>query len=480
MNLKFKDFSFLLIGTLALVAGSVFNNSIVALLITLGFGIYTVINHKNALIFLFVYVPIRPLLLEFNPALKAVGDMIIIISLLKVIYMYRNNWKSLLKFDWFEIAYISFCIIGAVSAFLTGVSIVAIISQIRAFILFYLLFYVVKRLDISKQDILKLAWTIFYLTIIICIHGIIEKLSLRGMLLPYAWESMPLSATNRIRIYGLVGNPNALGLFLSFSFIILMYLKSTIQSKGVWIINICIVLSMGVWVLTYSRGTWIAFVVTLISYALLTKNWRVIKTSLIAVIAGIILVALPVSGITNLMENTDFGTKQRDAQKEYDNSEGSFAGRMSETFDQDSIEGSMSSGRLYIVSKGFTIFKDQPLIGTGFGTFGDSATLAYGSPIYEKYNIGLEFFSDNQYIQVIVQTGIVGVILFAIFLLNMLYIIWKRGRESDYAKLLVSVLLGTFVIGIVYNAWESDTFTLFYFSMFGWLLSRDRKTRETT
>lgn len=42
MNLKFKDFSFLLIGTLALVAGSVFNNSIVALLITLGFGIYTV------------------------------------------------------------------------------------------------------------------------------------------------------------------------------------------------------------------------------------------------------------------------------------------------------------------------------------------------------------------------------------------------------------------------------------------------------
>ncbi|ELK47531.1 O-antigen ligase family protein [Halobacillus sp. BAB-2008] len=204
---------------------------------------------------------------------------------------------------------------------------------------------------------------------------------------------------------------------------------------------------------------------------LVTKSWKFLKTLALTLAAGIVLIAVPVSYATSFIEDSNFGQEKKAKQSVYDDSEGSFRDRIGSTFDKETREQSGQSGRIWIVKQGFEIFLDHPVIGTGFATYGDGATLSYGSPIYDDYGIEREFYSDNQYIQIITGTGAVGVILFAVFLLNMLYEIWKRRKETILAPFLFAVLLAAFAAGMVYNIWEGDSFTIFYFALLGFLLN---------
>ncbi|GEN54648.1 O-antigen ligase family protein [Halobacillus faecis] len=471
MPIDIKKLYFVPLTLLLLIGGAYVDVTILDLAIMLAFAAYAIFKPKNSLIILFMYFPVRPFLLEFNPTLKGIGDIIIFALLFRILIMYRKDWKKLFDFYWFEYAFFAFCGVGAVSALITGVSPVAIIFQIRGILLFYLVFYIVRRLHITREDIRKFIFTTLIVALMVSIHGIIEKLSLRSWLLPESWENMPLSSKNRIRIYGMIGNPNVLSYYLSFAVVLVLYFREIFTGKWRTFLYVSIALMFGVWSLTYSRGTWIAFGVALLIYLLVTRTWNFLKPMLLALVAGIVLVAVPVSVGTSIVENTNFGQESKERQSQYDDSEGSFRDRMGSTFDKETREQSSQSGRLWIVNKGFEIFLDHPIIGTGFATFGDGATLSFGSPIYDDYNIDREFYSDNQYIQVITQTGIVGVVLFAIFLLNMLYLIWKRRNVTLLAPFLLAVLIGAYAAGMVYNIWEGDSFTIFYFAMLGYLLN---------
>ncbi|MEI2392930.1 O-antigen ligase family protein, partial [Priestia megaterium] len=78
--------------------------------------------------------------------------------------------------------------------------------------------------------------------------------------------------------------------------------------------------------------------------------------------------------------------------------------RYTQAFSKETVKESSSFGRVYFVKKAVEVFKDHPVIGTGFGTFGGAATLAHSSPIYKDYNIGFDFYSDNQYILTLTET----------------------------------------------------------------------------
>src|SRR5690606_20641725 len=104
-------------------------------------------------------------------------------------------------------------------------------------------------------------------------------------------------------------------------------------------------------------------------------------------------------------------------------------------------------------------------------------TLSYGSPIYDHYGIrsdiygGKYFYSDNQYIQIITETGIIGVVLFAAFLLGMLYLFWKE-RKTPMGKFMIALWFATGFSGFYYNIWELKLYTMFYFILFGVFASR--------
>lgn len=469
--IKIRNLLFVPIALILLGIGVIVDHWFISLVISVSFFIFTFLYVKEGLSLLFVYFPLRPFLIEVNPALKIIGDLVIFSALLKVIYQDQRRWKSLLHFYSFEIAFLLFLMIGSLSAyFIGGANIEAIFFQVRSFLLMYILFYILRRLSVTKEDILRLGWIVLTMVFILGVHGLIEKVSLRGMLLPESWKNMPLSATNRVRVYGLLGNPNSLALFMSLSLIFLYTLKEKVNKKI--IINIAIVLALGTIVLTLSRGTWISFLVFISLFIVFSKKWSLLKHLVLSLIISIGIIVIPTTYYASIVEKTDIGIQQREIQKQYDESDETITDRIKGTFDEASIEGSRKSGRLYIIAKGFEVFSDHPIIGTGFGTYGDAATLSYGSPIYDQYDIYLRFYSDNQYIQILVQTGIVGSIFFAIFLLGMLIFVIKHRSKLPEANLSISFLIAIYILTFVYNSWESYILTLYYFTIFGYIVSK--------
>lgn len=474
MKFVWKEYDFVFAAVLLLSLSLAIPNQIMGLAVTAILAFYTFLKPKNGILLLLIYFPSRSFLTEINPGLKLAGDLIIVVAFLKVALhlLMQKDWKRLFDFSIWELAFFGFLIVGSISALLTGVSIGAIIFQIRAFFITYLLFYSVKRLDITKDDIHKFVLVTFITALLLTIQGLVEKISLRTMLMPDTWVNRRLSPVNAGRIYGFLNNPNTMAVYLSFALVITFYLKKFSTGKLLWLVNTGLVLMAGAFTLTYSRGAWIAFGFGLLGYLFLGQNWKFLRTFLITFILAIVLVNIPATQLAEYMKTTDLGKVERTGPVEDDQSLMEHE-RLKKTFELSTIELSQATGRLYIINKGFEIFKDHPIIGTGFGTFGDSATKSYSSPIYEKYGIWFDIYSDNQYIQIITQTGSIGVILFAIFLLGMLVVFWKN-RSVPFAVTMFAALLGIYASSMFNNVWEDKTSTMYYFILFGAFVAQIR------
>lgn len=459
------------IGVLALLVAFVFNIPAVSYAVTLVLAILAFLQPKTGIYLLFVYFPARAVLTEVAPSLKLLGDVMIIAAFLRIVWNQRHDLKSIVRFEKFEWAFIVFVIFGAIASLLNDVSMGAIVFQIRAFVITFLLIYIVKRLSITKEDVKLFLWITFAMAMVMVVQGLIEKISVRTEWMPQNWVNRQLSPGNASRIYGVLNNPNVLSVYLTLAAIMTIYLKELMKpSKWLNILfYISLILMMGVWFMTYSRGTWIAVAIGLAVYLLLTRKWKFgVKVALVLGIAfG--AVTFPTTYLTQyLQQNTELGEVVRTGEVE----EGPVVGateaeRIKETFNASTFEKSMTTGRLYVVKKGFEVFKDYPVIGSGFATFGDSATKSYASPIYPEYGITTNIYADNQYIEIIAQNGSVGVILFAIFLLGMLWYLWKHRHTTTLAYPMIAILIAIFWCGMVYNIWEDKTFTLYYYTLMG-------------
>lgn len=465
----------LLVFALSLVVPS----TIISLVLYAGLLVYTFLFPTKGLAFLLIYFPARSFFIEMNGDLKAVGEIIIFGGLLHILVASRKQLTSLFRFHWFEIAFLAFCAIGAVSAFLNDVSISAIIMQLRAFLLAYLVFYIMKRLVFKKEDFQWYLWTTFFVAIVLSVFGIIEKISDKTMLFPSAWEGFAISPTNGGRVYGLAKNPNVLASFLVIALFLSFYLKSQLtgwKNKLVWVG----IILMGVTsVLTYSRGTALALGVSLLVYVVWKRSWKNVFQIAGAFVLSAILALYVVEPVTKAL---DFHSTATEVPEEPGVDSGEDEGnsqtdRLKETFEKDTLSKSATGGRLWIVKKGFEVFKDYPIIGSGFATFGDSASLGYGSPIYEKYEMREGIYTDNQYIQVIAQTGVLGVLAFAVFLISIFVFLVKYRKQSETMFTLL-LFLAVVASCIVYNVWEDKTVTVYMFGLLGIVFAKNRELKE--
>lgn len=459
------------VGVLALLVAFVFNIPAISYAVTLVLAVLAFLQPKTGIYLLFVYFPARSLLTEVAPSLKLLGDLMIIAAFLRIVWDQRKNWKSIFQFEKFEWAFIAFIIMGAVASLLNDVSMGAIVFQIRAFVITFLLIYIVKRLQITKDDIRLFLWITFAMAMVIVLQGFIEKLSMRSAWMPEKWINRQLSPGNASRIYGVLNNPNVLSVYITIAAILTIYLKRMMKpAKWVNILfYISLILMSGIWIMTYSRGTWIAVAIGLVLYTLYTRKWKFALKVALVMALSFGAVALPTTFAAQwIKQNTEIGNFERTGEVEEGPTIGAVeTDRLKETISASTLEKSLTTGRLYVVVKGFEVYKDYPIIGSGFGTFGDSATKSYLSPIYADYGITTNIYADNQYIEIIAQNGTVGVILFAIFLLGMLWFFWKKRHVTPVAIPLVVSLIAIFWCGLVYNIWEDKTFTLYYYTLTG-------------
>ncbi|WP_432354207.1 O-antigen ligase family protein [Sporosarcina sp. A2] len=462
---KKVDFALPILGAVLLVIALLLPNAILAYVFTLILALAAFFLPKQGILFLLMYYPLRSFLITVNPALKLVGDVIIVFVFLRVLWNSRKNIASLFKFAVYEWAFLGFLLVGALSALLNDIGMNAIIFQLRAFAITFLLLYIVKRLEITKRDMLNFMYMTVAVVVLVLIQGLVEKVSVRSQWMPELWVNRQLSPNNSSRIYGLLNNPNVLAVYLTISALLTYYLRKMSKNTAVRIfLTVVLVVTAGVWILTYSRGTWIAFAIGLGVYFLLTFNWKFILKIAAVIAIGFVLVALPATYSAQWVKsNTKVGEIERTGPAE---DEGGFAvekTRIKETFNANTFEKSLTTGRLYVVYKGFDVFKDYPLIGSGFATFGDSSAKSFGSPIYKDYDIEVDIYSDNQYIQIIAQTGIAGVLLFAVFLLGILVLFWKHRHDNPLAIPLLSAMIGIYWCGFIYNIWEDKTFTMYFY-----------------
>lgn len=460
-----KDILIFFIAIALLILSAALPPTIAIILTSIFFGVFAFFRPFQSFLFLIIYVSVRPILIEVNSGLKLVGDIITFVVFFKLLISSKKEWKSLFYFKWFEWLFFVFLVFGSIIGLLNDVSIASVVFQIRTFVIMYMLYYVLSRSLLPDNWYPRLAWATILTSFVVSIHGLIEKLSMRQLFLPEEWRYKVLSATNFVRIYGLPGNPNSLALLLIFGIVSILFLQYLYnKQKYQVLLNTNLVLFIGVLILTYSRGTWISAIILAVVFISLSKQWKLLKQLVLASIAAIVLVYYPV--------NLGVAFFQSLGLEAPDGASGSIGGRFEETFDEENLALMSQSGRLFYIKKGFEVFSDYPITGSGFGTFGGSATLSYGSPIYDEYGIrsdiygGKNFYSDNQYIQVIAETGFIGVILFAGFLLGMLSLFWKQ-RKTAFGKFMIALWFATGFSGFYYNIWELKLYTMFYFIIFG-------------
>jgi O-antigen ligase len=116
-------------------------------------------------------------------------------------------------------------------------------------------------------------------------------------------------------------------------------------------------------------------------------------------------------------------------------------------------------GRVWSLLNGIHIFKKYPLFGTGPGTYGGQLALNHASPIYlESMQGGYTalYFTDNQYIELLVQTGLVGILLFLGFLVSLFSeLIFKFKKNKDIIGLTAGASLVVFMVsGLFANVLE--------------------------
>ena len=103
--------------------------------------------------------------------------------------------------------------------------------------------------------------------------------------------------------------------------------------------------------------------------------------------------------------------------------------------------------RIRSVVNAFKIASRQPVFGSGYGTYGSSASLTWDVPNYKELNLRKGFYADNQYACVVAETGFCGLALFMAFLFTTL---WKY--RLNLLRLLSCLIIGWF--GLFYNILE--------------------------
>lgn len=434
---------------------------------------------KYMLLFLAVFIPFRELLsLYFGSFIKILPDVLVWGELL--LLLIKNKFKMNLKlYDYF---FIGFIIIGFFSCILNSVSFLSFALQARSIGTMYALFYVIRNINIEKNDYKTIVNVLMSVNIVIIIFAILEFFTDKTLFFPKIWAENINYVSNFDRTYSLMNNPNTFGIF-TFMVMFLVYFinKDSFSKKyfGYYILSF-----LGI-ILSASRSTLLVvclFILFLIYESIKKRSCYNLLWFIIFIVLSFGIVysfekiklkmeIMNTTEIPNRKPNgnsSDSNTTEIPNKKPNGNSSDcvpdgdinddivkpitpnfTLLDRIKETTSGTTAANSKVNGRLYIIKKGLVIFKDYPMIGTGFGTFGSAASLMITPDIYSKYNLSSDFYSDNEYIKVVVETGIVGTIVFGLFILSLLYEFFK---SKYYYKLFIFAVF--LFIGMFYNVFE--------------------------
>lgn len=428
---------------------------------------------KYLLLFLAVFLPFRELIaLHFGNFIKFLPDVLVWGELL--IVLIKNKFKLNLKiYDYF---FLGFIVMGFLSCIINSVSILAFALQVRSIGTMYVLFYVLRNIEIEKKAYKKIVNILMIVNILIIILSFVEFFSNKTFLFPKAWAESIKYASNFERTYSLMNNPNTFGIFTFMVMFLVYFVNKDSFSKKCFSYYI---ISFVAIIFSASRSTILAvgiFILFLIFDALRKKTFYNLIWIIILIVTSIGIsytfeeIKIQIE-LANTCEKPN-GGQSNDGSNENGKdipdrvTPGNIAiiDRIKETTSGTTAANSKVNGRIFIIEKGLVIFKDHLLLGTGFGTYGSAASRMVTPDLYEKYNLNPGFYSDNEYIKVVVETGIIGTIIFGMFILSLFYEFFKT--QSYYKIFFFTVFL---FIGMFYNIFEMQVLCFILYLSFEFL-----------
>ena len=319
------------------------------------------------------------------------------------------------------------------------------------------------------------------------VFSIVEKIFNKDFLFPNAWASSIVYKDNFARVYSVFNNPNTYATFIVLSFFLLNYLEYYKDVKCYKFIYVLLLINL--W-LSASRSSMIILAMYILVYLiLLIKNRN--KSKLLGLLIIVLISSICIFGISKMSNNYYFATvvdkkpagvidviinanghrhnNPLNPNSNKYNSDiiddiakresGGLINRILSLFKGNIYDLSTKDGRIYKIMVGIKVFKDYPVIGSGFGTFGDSASLII-NPIdfYEKYDLEDNFYSDNQSLTIIVECGILGTVLMAAFVISLII----KYRKNI---LKLTVVFCIMILCLFYNTLEVQI-AMFMFYLF--------------
>ena len=358
--------------------------------------------------------------------------------------------------------------------------------ELRSLFLYYVLYYILRNTKI------EINWNLFskvlsLVIFIVSIFSIVEKIFNKDFLFPNAWASSIVYKDNFARVYSVFNNPNTYATFIVLSFFLLNYLEYYKDVKCYKFIYVLLLINL--W-LSASRSSMIILAMYILVYLiLLIKNRN--KSKLLGLLIIVLISSICIFGISKMSNNYYFATvvdkkpagvidviinanghrhnNPLNPNSNKYNSDiiddiakresGGLINRILSLFKGNIYDLSTKDGRIYKIMVGIKVFKDYPVIGSGFGTFGDSASLII-NPIdfYEKYDLEDNFYSDNQYLTIIVECGILGTVLMAAFVISLII----KYRKNI---LKLTVVFCIMILCLFYNTLEVQI-AMFMFYLF--------------
>lgn len=433
---------------------------------------------------LVIFVPFRLIISEYvGEFSKLLSDIIIAILILILIF----NRKKKIEFKTPDLLYLLFFLVAFIGTIVVNDNkIINFLAELRSLGNYYLLYFFLRNYKLDKEHYYFLLKTIKIVFFIIFSLAIIEKVFDKSILFPKEW-ALKYSNLNSGRTYTILNSPNTFGAYVTFIWVMDYVFNNKNKQKQSIIFNVISVCSI---FLSASISSTILFFSSFLFFNVFYERKKqkndfiMLVINFLTILVFSILLFFSILSLNEFYKNSkseksdnviieNTGEIKDDDNNIVDEKEATETTKTTET--SESIDNntvvkrfnnlftskyyvdSLRDGRIYRVIKAIEVYKDNTIWGTGFGTFGSSASKVLGgkSPVYEKYDIKDDFYSDNQYICILVETGTIGSIIFISFMFTLLWA-YRKNR----IKLYVCIIFYGF--GMFYNVFEIQVLFLFF------------------
>ena len=320
---------------------------------------------------------------------------------------------SLVKANYWYLSFVLAIILSAFIAAFNGVDSHLLLLGVLLFLQFGFAFLIGQSLEVRR--ILHILIT---LGVPLSLLAIYQALS--NFRTPAVWVSASEAGLNRA--FATFGSPNVLGILMVFLTLSSLYLF--MESRKWWYL-IPTALFSATALITYSRTAWLALLISVLVALAIYKHK-------VLIYSPVVFLLLLIPQVRNRIANA-----------------------LSPNYYIDSS----LDGRVWSWINGLHLLSQRFLLGFGPGTYGGQLAVASASPVYllsiQNGYTALPF-TDNQFLELLVQTGILGLITFVGFLYALLVKLFVGyNKNKNFTSLLgISTVVGLVISGLFANVLE--------------------------